>query len=100
MRKRSVPVSFLVLALSGAAPVAAAAADAVVGGKGPRIRAHDGRRIAAFERPVFVVFEELGQFGRLPAREAPPLVIEVEGDVEITPQPDGGVRIRFLDEGA
>jgi len=97
MRQRRLSVSFLVLALAGATPVAAGAADVVVGGKGPRIRAHDGRLVAAPQRPVFVVWPELAAFGRMPPDEAPPLVIEVKGDVEITPQPDGGLRIRFLE---
>ena len=81
-----------------AAPLAAHAADGVVGGKGPRIRSHDGRLLAVHDRPVFVVVDAFGQFGQLPAREAPPLEIKIEGDVEITPQPDGGLRIHFLDE--
>ena len=98
MRKRSSWIAGLFVAAVAAAPLGAHAADAVVGGKGPRIRSHDGRRFVAHHRPVFVVVDSLGQFGQLPAREAPPLEIQVQGDVEITPLPDGGLRIRFLDE--
>ena len=97
MWKRILSGGTLVLAVA-AAPLAAAAAEGEVGGHGPRIRAHDGRLVAAPQRPVFVVWPELAAFGRMPPEEAPPLVIEVKGDVEITPQPDGGLRIRFLED--
>jgi hypothetical protein len=98
MRKQSFAVSALVLAIAGIAPPAASGADSEVAGKGPRIRGIDGRLIAAPVRPVFVVVDELAAFGRLPPAQAPPLRIEIQGDVEITPQPDGGLRIRFLHE--
>jgi hypothetical protein len=93
MRSRFRIVS-LVLTAACVAPVAASAADAVVGGKGPRIRVHDRPPVMASGRPVFVMVDELAQFGDLvDVATAPPLVIRVEGDVDIFQLPDGTLRI-------
>jgi hypothetical protein len=86
----------VVLAAVLAAP-AGAAAEAAVGGKGPRIRAHGQRPISA-PGPVFVRVDELAAFGDLDLAEAPPLVIRIEGDVEILQEPDGSLRIFLRDE--
>lgn len=91
---------FVMLALAAVllAPSLASAADARVGGKGPRVRGHDGRWKSAFGRPVLILDDRLADFGHPRVATAPPLLIEVKGDVEIVPLENGGVRIVFIDE--
>ncbi len=81
----------LVLGCFTAVPVSAA--GGLIAGRSPRITASDGRQIAAGGRPVYVVVDRLAEFGNFDLAEAPPLVIHVEGDVEIFQLPDGSVRI-------
>ena len=81
-----------VLAAVLAVPAGPAAAEAAVGGKGPRIHAHGHPPVSA-PGPVFVRVDELAAFGDLDVAAAPPLVIRVEGDVEIIREPDGSLRI-------
>ena len=69
-----------------------------VTGMGPRMRGPDGRRISASGRPVFVLVDDLADFGHPRTATAPPLRIEVKGDVEIVPLENGGVRIMFVEE--
>jgi hypothetical protein len=66
-------------------------------GMGPRMRGPDGRRISA-GRPVFVLVDDLADFGHPRTATAPPLRIEVKGDVDIVPLENGGIRIQFVDE--
>jgi hypothetical protein len=89
------------LALSGVllAPPAAGAADAVVGGKGPRVRLPHRPPVAAGGQPVFVVVDEFAAFGDLDVAEAPPLSIRVEGDVDVILLPDGSLRFVLGGEG-
>ena len=82
------------------APPAASAADATVGGKGPRVHFHHQRPVAAHGRPVFVVVDEFAQFGDLDVAHAPPLSIRVEGDVDVIVLPDGSMRFVLGREGA
>jgi hypothetical protein len=91
---------FVVLALAAAllAPSAASAADAWVGGKGPRVMGHDGRWSSASGQPVWILDDRLADFGHPRVATAPPLRIEVKGDVEIVPLENGGLRIVFIDE--
>jgi hypothetical protein len=91
---------FVVLALAAAllAPSVASAADARVGGKGPRVMRPDGRFVSPSGRRVFIVDDNFADFGDLQTTTAPPLRIEVKGDVEIVPLANGGVRIVFIDE--
>jgi hypothetical protein len=91
---------FVVLALAAAllAPSAASAADARVGGKGPRVRGHDGHFRSSFGRPVVILDDRFADFGHPDVATAPPLRIEVKGDVEIVPLENGGIRIMFVEE--
>lgn len=93
-----VRVAALALAVAFAAPSATLAAGASVSGKGPRVRLPDGRFVSNGGRPLFIVDDGFADFGDLQTATAPPLRIEVKGDVEITPLPDGGVRIRFVED--
>jgi len=93
MQRWTLAISCLFLASASIAPVAAGAADGVVGGKGPRIHVHGHRPVSAEGRPVFVTVDELARFGDWHLDSAPALVIRVEGDVAITQLPDG--RLRF-----
>jgi hypothetical protein len=86
------------LAAALTTPAAGLAADVAVGGKGPRVRLPDGRFISNHGRPIFLVDDDFADFGDLQTETAPPLRIEVKGDVEIIPLEDGGVRIRFLED--
>jgi hypothetical protein len=88
----------LVLAVAALAPSLASGADVRVGGKGPRVMRPDGRLISNAGRPVFIVDDDFADFGDLRTETAPPLRIEVKGDVEIVPLENGGLRIRFLEE--
>ena len=84
----------LFLAAACVAPLPVSAADGVVGGRGPRIWAHHHPPVAAFGRPVFVEVDSLAAFGDLnDVAHAPPLVIRVEGDVDIFQLPDGTLHI-------
>ena len=67
-------------------------------GMGPRMRGHDGRRTSASSRPVFVLVDDLADFGHPRTATAPPLRIEVKGDVDIVPLENGGIRIQFANE--
>ena len=91
---------FVVLTVAAAllASSAAVAADVRVGGKGPRVMRPDGRWLSNQGRPVFIVEDDFADFGDLQTATAPPLRIEVKGDVEIVPLEDGGLRIKFLEE--
>jgi hypothetical protein len=91
---------FVVLTLAAAllAPSAGVAAEAEVGGTGPRVMRPDGRWLSNHGRPVFLVNDDFADFGNLQTQTAPPLRIEVKGDVEIVPLDNGGVRIRFVEE--
>ena len=93
---------FWLLALAAASLLASAsfaAGDVSVGGKGVRVRTFDGRGMRFAEgRPVFVEVDRFADFGHMNTATAPPLRIEVKGDVEIVPLPDGGLRIRFVDD--
>src|SRR5262245_23992135 len=73
------------------------AADVSVGGKGPRVRLPHGRMISNEGRPLFIVDDDFADFGDLQTATAPPLRIEVKGDVELVPLEDGGLRIRFVE---
>jgi hypothetical protein len=75
---------FLLLA-AGAAPASAGAADAAIRGKGARAHHRHSRH------PIVVVRDDFPSFGS--TEPAPQVVIEVEGDVEITQLPDGSVHI-------
>ena len=66
-------------------------------GMGPRMRGPDGRRILA-GRPVIVLVDDLADFGHPRTATAPPLRIEVKGDVDIVPLENGGIRFQFVDE--
>jgi len=83
----------LAMAAALLAPLAASAADVRVGGKGPRVRTLDGRSISAAGRPVLIASDALCGFGQPNVPGAPPLVIQIEGDVTIVPQEDGSLRI-------
>ena len=91
---------FVVLAftLFALAPSWANGADVRVGGKGPRVMRPDGRSISNAGRPIFIVDDHFADFGDLQTETAPPLRIEVKGDVEIVPLENGGLRIRFIEE--
>lgn len=93
-----VRTAVIAIAVAFAAPGAALAAGASVGGKGPRVRLPDGRFVSNGGRPLFIVDDGFADFGDLQTATAPPLRIEVKGDVEIVPTEDGGVRIRFLED--
>ena len=67
-------------------------------GMGPRMRGHDGRRTSASGRPVIVLVDDLADFGHPRTATAPPLRIEVKGDVDIVPLENGGIRIQFANE--
>ena len=85
MRRRPVWIACFLLLAASVAPVGAGAADAAIRGKGPRVRHHHPRH------PVVVVRDDFPSFGS--TEPAPQVVIEVEGDVEITQLPDGSVHI-------
>ncbi len=85
--------SSLALALGCFLAVPVSAGEGLIAGRSPRITARDGRQIAAGGRPVYVVVDQLAEFGNFDLADAPPLVIHVEGDVEIFQLPDGSVRI-------
>jgi hypothetical protein len=68
------------------------------GGKGPRVMRPDGRFVSMHGRPIFIVDDDFADFGDLQTETAPPLRIEVKGDVEVVPLANGGLRIRFVDE--
>jgi hypothetical protein len=92
---RSWPLSISSLALMAAclAPVPAAAQDASVGGRGPRVHFHGRPAVSSGGQPVFVVLDEFAEFGRLAHLDsAPPLAIRVEGDVDVIVLPDGSLR--------
>jgi hypothetical protein len=91
---------FVLFALAAVllAPALASAADARVGGKGPRVMRPDGGFVSPSGRRVFIVDDAFADFGDLRTATAPPLRIEVKGDVEIVPLANGGLRIRFVDE--
>ena len=91
---------FVALALAAVllAPSASNAGDIRIGGKGPHVRGHDGRWTSAMGRPVIVLVDDLADFGHPRAALAPPLEIQVKGDVEIVPLENGGIRIKFVDE--
>jgi hypothetical protein len=82
-----------VLLAAGVSGGQARAADVTVRGKGPRIRIHEHPPVHHPGRPVFVTVDGLAAFGDLDVDRAPPLVIRVEGDAEITVLPDGSLRI-------
>ena len=116
----------LAFAVAALAPSLANGTDAYVGGKGPRMgprtstpsvivppvsvpagKPHvksprvmrpDGHFASNRGRPIFIVDDDFADFGDLQTGTAPPLRIEVKGDVEIVPLEDGGLRIRFVDE--
>ena len=96
MRSRSSWVSLLVLAAVCLGPASVSAADAMVSGKGVRVRDFrdlDGRSLSNARRPVFVTVDGLAEFGDLvDVAHAPPLVIRVQGDVDIQRLPDGSLR--------
>jgi hypothetical protein len=101
MRSRSSSgLVFAACALAAAllCPSLVDAAGSGVDGKGPRVRSVHGQPIAQFDRPVFIRVGHLAEFGNWRLREAPPLVIEVEGDVVIVPLEDGSLWIVFADD--
>jgi len=76
----------------------ASAADVSVRGRNPHVRGLDGRLVRTFDRPIFVQVDQFADFGHKQVATAPPLSIEVKGDVEIVPLANGGLRIKFIDE--
>ena len=93
MRSWSFWASSLVLMVALLAPAAVSAADATISGRGPCVHDVDGRRVAAAGRPVFVAVDGLANFGDLDVAHAPPLLIRVQGDVDIRRRPDGSLDI-------
>ena len=93
MRSWSSWVSLLVLAAACLGPAPVSASDAMVGGRGVRVREFDGRMFRSPRRPVFVAVDEFAEFGDLVGvAHAPPLVIRVQGDVDIRLLSDGSLR--------
>jgi len=91
---------FVALALAAVlmAPSASNAGDIRIGGKGPRVKGHDGRNPSASGQPVVILVDDLADFGQPRTALAPPLVIQVTGDVEIVPLENGGIRIDFVEK--
>ena len=111
----------LAFAFATLAPSLASGADAYVGGKGPRmgprvsapsvqvprrephvrgprVMGPDGHFVSNRGRPIFIVDDDFADFGDLQTATAPPLRIEVKGDVDIVPLENGGLRIRFVEK--
>ena len=84
MPRRPVWIACFLLLAASFAPAAVVAGDATIRGKGPRVRQHHPRH------PIVVVRDDFPSFGTDPA---PQVVIEVEGDVEITQLSDGSLHI-------
>ena len=95
MRSRTFSLSGLLLAAACLASVPAAAQEAAVGGRGPRVHFHDRPPVPTRGQPVFVVVDGLAAFGDLDVAAAPPLEIRVEGDVDVIQLPDGSLRFEL-----